>query len=270
MTGFNLLSDILPSQKTQLLRRSELPTPESAMKILDQAGIGTPFKAHAFDPMIHDLAQYSRLQLLSHESFKDTILEPRVNSEILITPEGAAVLVPLEGIKAIDKIRTAVEAIQDPEIQLIDLQEVMTQGIRENRREASRLLLMGLLTIGIILAIGLHSFREATRVILPMLLASVSTGLLLALISNGLNVYHLASLLLVMGLSLDQALFFNRPCAKPDERARTHLSILLCSLSSILAFGGLAFASVPLLSAIGMTVSIGAFLAVTFAALLAK
>ena len=134
-----------------------------------------------------------------------------MNSEILITPEAAAVLVPLEGIKAIDKIRTAVEAFEDPEIQLIDLQEVMRQGIRENRREASRLLLMGLLTIAIILAVGLHSLREATRVILPMILASVSTGLLLALMSDGLNVYHLASLLLVMGLSLDQALFFNRP-----------------------------------------------------------
>jgi len=270
ISGYDLVTDMLPSQKTQSLRRTSLPTPEVAMVVLDQALRGTPFKPHAFAPLIQDLSAASNLPPLSHETFKDTFLEPRVNAELFTTPEGAAIVVPLEGIAAIDPLRTALRTLQDPEIQLIDLQDVMTQRIRENRIEAFRLLLAGLVTIWGILAIGLRSLWAAARVMAPMLLASLSTGLIMALLSDGLNIYHLASTLLVMGLSLDQALFFNRPCSDSHERARTHLSILLCSLSSILAFGGLAFASVPLLSAIGMTVSIGAFLAVTFAALLAK
>lgn len=270
MTGFNLVSDVLPSKKTQSLRNAGLPRPHAALEVIGQALRGTPFKTHAFDPMIHDLLAYSKLPPLTHETLKDTILEPRVNAEMFSFPEGTAIIVPIEGIVAIASIRTAIQSLQDPEIQLVDLQDVMTQRIRENRREAARLLMAGLVIIWIILAIGLRRPGEAVRVMTPMLLAAVSTGVLLAIMSDGLNIYHLASILLVMGLSLDQALFFNRPCSDSHERARTHLSILLCSLSSILAFGGLAFASVPLLSAIGTTVSIGAFLAVTFAALLAK
>jgi len=85
-----------------------------------------------------------------------------------------------------------------------------------------------------------------------------------------LNLYHLVSLLLVMGLSLDQALFFNRDAADPAERRRTLLSLLICSSSSILAFGTLAFSSINILQAIGATVALGAVLAIGFAALLAQ
>lgn len=270
ISGFDLVSDVLPSQKMQSLRNTALPAPKVALEALNKALRGTPFKATAFAPLIDDLSVNNLLPPLSHETLKDTLLEPKINATIFNTSGGTAIVVPIEGIARMADIQAAIQSLQDPQIQLIDLQDALTQRIRENRKEASHLLLSGLATIFVILAFGLRSQSEAGRVMVPMLLASLSTGLLMAILSNGLNIYHLASILLVMGLSLDQALFFNRSCSDPEERAKTHLSILLCSLSSILAFGGLAFASVPLLSAIGMTVSIGAFLAVSFALLLAK
>ena len=92
----------------------------------------------------------------------------------------------------------------------------------------------------------------------------------MARLGSGLNVYHLSSLLLVMGLSLDQALFFNRRTDSIEDLKRTHLSIVVCALTAQFAFGGLALSSVPLLAAIGMTVSLGALLALLFAALLAQ
>ena len=270
LSGFDLISDLLPSLKTQSIRRSALPRPETAEDAIGRAIKETPFKTKAFDPLIHDLATFTTLPTLSRETFKGTLLESKINAQIITSPEGTSILVPIEGIQKIDVVQNQLQSIHDPGIRLVDLRETMTQRIRDNRIEASRLLIAGLVIIFAILTLGLHSLVDATRVMAPMLLATISTGLLLALVANGLNIYHLASILLVMGLSLDQALFFNRPCSNSEERARTHLSILLCSLSSILAFGGLAFSSVPLLVAIGSTVSIGAFLAVSFAALLAK
>jgi predicted exporter len=80
----------------------------------------------------------------------------------------------------------------------------------------------------------------------------------------------LVSLLLVMGLSLDQSLFFNRDAADPEERRRTLLSLLVCGSSSVLAFGTLAFSGVNMLRAIGSTVALRAVLAIGFAALLAQ
>lgn len=270
LNGFDLISDLIPSEETQSHRRSALPQPADAKRIIDQAVKGTPFKPDAFDPLLHDLELYAALPRLSHGTFKGTILESKIKAQIIDTSEGVLVLVPLEGIERIAFIENALQSLDDPHIQLVDLRNTMTQQIRDNRIEASHLLIGGLVIIFFMLKLGLKSLSEATRVMAPMMLATISTGLLQAIVSNGLNIYHLASILLVMGLSLDQALFFNRPCRDPEERTKTHLSILLCSLSSILAFGGLAFSTVPLLVAIGSTVSIGAFLAVGFAALLAK
>ncbi|MEY4684995.1 MAG: hypothetical protein RLZ25_1454 [Pseudomonadota bacterium] len=270
ISGYELVSDVLPSQETQKRRKAAIPTPQAAMAVLAKALKGTPFKTDAFAPLFQDLSAHVSLPPLSHDTFKGTILEPRLDAQIYNSSEGTSILVPIEGIEKVDAIETALASLGDSQIQLLDLRSAMTERIHENRIDASHLLIAGLLVIFGILAIGLHSLFSAFQVMTPMLLATLSTGLLLAMLANGLNIYHLASMLLVMGLSLDQSLFFNRPSANNEERARTHLSILVCSLSSILAFGGLAFASVPLLVAMGTTVSIGAFLAVSFAALLAK
>lgn len=270
LSGFDLVSTLFPSGNAQSARRSALPSPEAAQKTIEQAVKNTPFKSNAFNPLIHDLALFETLPPLSHDTFKGTILESKIDAQMVNSAEVTSILIPLEGIDQVDVIQNAIRSVHDPAIQFVDLRAAMSQRIRDNRMEAFDLLLTGLAVIFAILTLGLKSLSDATRIMAPMLLATISTGLLLAILFKGLNIYHLASILLVMGLSLDQALFFNRPCTGPAERARTHLSILLCSLSSILAFGGLAFASIPLLVAIGSTVSIGAMLAVSFSALLAK
>jgi predicted exporter len=142
--------------------------------------------------------------------------------------------------------------------------------MRDYRQEALRLLAISLAVIVGLLALGLRSGLEALRVFFPVLAATVCTAILMALLFDGLNLYHLVSLLLVTGLSLDQALFFNRDAAEPEERRRTLLSLLVCSTSAVLAFGTLAFSETNILRAIGTTVAVGAILAIGFAALLAQ
>jgi predicted exporter len=96
------------------------------------------------------------------------------------------------------------------------------------------------------------------------------TAAVLMRLHGGLSLYHLVSLLLVMGLGMDQALFFNKPSRTPEERNRTLLSLLICSFSAVTAFGILASSKVGILNAIGGTVATGAALAVLFAAMLAR
>jgi predicted exporter len=45
-------------------------------------------------------------------------------------------------------------------------------------------------------------------------------------------------------------------------------SLVLCNLSTVIGFGVIGFASTPVLSAIGTTVAIGAFLSLVLAAIL--
>ena len=82
-----------------------------------------------------------------------------------------------------------------------------------------------------------------------------------------LSVFHLVALLLVLGIGLNYALFFERVAADVEERSRTRLALAVCSTSTIVTFGFLALSSTPVLHAIGSTVALGAVLALAMSAL---
>jgi predicted exporter len=137
--------------------------------------------------------------------------------------------------------------------------------LRKYRTEILHSLAVSLTAILVLLAVALRSVPAMLRVVTPMLSACAVTAAAMMELFGGLNLYHLVSLLLVMGLSLDQALFFNRPAESGEERRRTLLSLLVCSSSAITAFGILATSEINILRAIGSTVAVGAFFALTFA-----
>jgi predicted exporter len=62
---------------------------------------------------------------------------------------------------------------------------------------------------------------------------------------------------LAAGLGLDYALFFERVADDPAEQRRTLHAVLVCSLSTLMVFALLATSSLPVLRAIGVTVSVG-------------
>jgi len=72
-----------------------------------------------------------------------------------------------------------------------------------------------------------------------------------------LTLFHLISLILVAGLGLDYALFFERAASDPAEQRRTLHAVLVCSLSTLLVFALLATSTLPVLRAIGLPVAIG-------------
>ena len=70
----------------------------------------------------------------------------------------------------------------------------------------------------------------------------------------------------VIGIGLDYGLFFNRNHYTLEERNRTIQALVICSLTTVLAFGLLAFSQFPVLRAIGTTVAAGALLSLLFSA----
>ena len=67
----------------------------------------------------------------------------------------------------------------------------------------------------------------------------------------------LIALILAAGLGLDYALFFEHAADDPHEQRRTLHAVLVCSLSTLMVFALLATSSLPVLRAIGLTVSLG-------------
>jgi predicted exporter len=85
-----------------------------------------------------------------------------------------------------------------------------------------------------------------------------------------LSLFHVATFLLVIGLGLDYALFLNRPEGTESERVRTNFGLLVCSTTTILVFGVLAFSKTPVLHAIGVTAACGSLSCLFFAGMLAR
>jgi predicted exporter len=65
-------------------------------------------------------------------------------------------------------------------------------------------------------------------------------------------------------------LFFNQKHGNPAERGRTVYGLVVCSMTTILVFGVLAFSKIPVLRAIGMTAALGSLTCLLFAAFLAE
>ena len=85
-----------------------------------------------------------------------------------------------------------------------------------------------------------------------------------------LSLFHLVSLLLVVGISIDYGLFFSRGDADADLRGRTFHGLSVCVLSTVSVFGILATSRLPVLNAIGTTVAVGVALSFLAAMLLAR
>lgn len=95
------------------------------------------------------------------------------------------------------------------------------------------------------------------RVVTPVALALIFDIGLLLLLGQRLSLFHIVSLLLVAGISLDYSLFINRSDENLPEHRRTLHSLTVCLASTATAFGLLALSDIPVLKAIGSTVFIG-------------
>ncbi|WP_227369944.1 MMPL family transporter [Halomonas sp. M20] len=95
--------------------------------------------------------------------------------------------------------------------------------------------------------------RDTWRVLTPPLGALLGTLSLFALAGIPLNVFSQLGLLLVLGIGLDAGIF----SVEHSRRASTWLAISLSTLTSLLAFGLLAFSATPALHYLGLSCLIG-------------
>jgi predicted exporter len=103
---------------------------------------------------------------------------------------------------------------------------------------------------------------------LPVYAAIVVTAACFVALDGGLSLFHLVSLLLVLGVGLNYALFFERAESGSEEEKGTSLALSVCFLTTFAAFGCLAASRVPVLSAIGSTVALGCALSLLNAMIL--
>lgn len=267
----------LPPPAVQRERLSAIPEPIALERNLAQALKGLAFRPDAFQPFVDDINEARNTAAdtpapVTLASYAGTPLGARLNALVVELDGKSLILTPLGGVT--DPVALAQAIATLPQIrmnsQLVDLTQVSSNMVDGFRREALSQAGWGAALILLLLVAGLRSVGRALRVALPAGAALVLTAAVLVASGERLGVFHLVALLLVLGIGLNYALFFERVVADAVDRARIRLSLAVCSASTIVTFSFLAMSSTPVLHAIGSTVAIGAVLAMMMSAVWAR
>jgi predicted exporter len=154
----------------------------------------------------------------------------------------------------------AVQALDDGSggtVRLLDLKAASESLVVDYRTRILKALLIATVLLICTISFALRSLRRAWHVLAPMTLATFLVLAVERMAGIEISLFHLVALILAGGLGLHYALFFERDTGDPAEQRRTLHATLVCVLSALLVFGMLAWATIPVLRAIGLTVSLG-------------
>lgn len=99
-------------------------------------------------------------------------------------------------------------------------------------------------------------YRQCSwRVLAPTALASLWTLAFLGITGQGLQLFHLLALMLLLGIGVDYGIFIQEPDSQKDYAA--WLAIVISALSTLLSFGLLGLSKTPALLSFGLTMAVG-------------
>lgn len=275
ITGYDHAARYVPSAEKQRQRQARLPEPATLRADMAAAVQDTPFRADVFEPFFEDVEKARRLRLLTVEKLRDSPLG--VSVEMLLTQHGddqrgagrTTALVTFSGVSDVAALeRFARTAGQD--VTLLD-----TKGASESLVTQQRIKILWSLAAAAVLlaAVVTFSLRRASRVrrvLAPMALTTLLIVAILQVAGISMTLFHLIALILAAGLGLDYALFFEHAASDPMDQRRTLHAVLVCSASTLMVFALLATSSLPVLRAIGLTVSLGVIFNFVLALLLTR
>lgn len=264
LAGYELPSRYLPSAATQRARQAALPDADTLRASLAEASAGLPFKPGLFEPFLADVAAARALAPVDAQTFAASPLGLRVKAMLQPRDGHWVGLVNLVGVTDVAALAALGEKPDSP-VRLLDLKTTSESLVATYRtRVLWSLAIASLLLVGVV-AFALRRPARIVRVLVPMLLSTVMIVGGLRLFDVSLSLFHLVALILAAGLGLDYALFFEHADDDEREQRRTLHAILVCSATTFLVFFLLALSSLPVLRAIGVTVSLGVVFNFVFA-----
>lgn len=267
MAGYAMAADYLPSHTTQQARLAALPDPDQLRQNLPGAAQAAGFRPDVLVPFIAEITRARQLSPINISDIPDKAWRFRVESLLLTRTDSTVALITLKGVT--DGKSLSAHANKLAPALLIDLKQEIGDLVVGYRKQILLYSGMGVIFIVALLFTHLHSLGTTLRVILPSLLGMLCTVAVLYLCNERLNLFHLVALLLVLGVGINYALFFNRTTSDRAGENRVLFSLLVCLLSTLIGFGALAASSIPILHSIGITSFCGTVFSFLFSAWLA-
>jgi predicted exporter len=254
LASYDMAARYLPSAKTQRERQARIPDTAQVRAALADALVDSPFRDDAFEPFLADLAAARKAPPLRIADLAGTPLQASVSGLLLAHAQDATALVSLAGIRdpqALAKLASAHGA------ELLDLKDASESLVVAYRERVLWALAGAAILLALTVWLALRSPRRVLRVLLPMALTTLLILAVLRAFGVELTLFHLVALILAAGLGLDYALFFDHAGDDHADQLRTLHALVVCSLTTLLVFLLLALSSIPVLRAIGTTVTIG-------------
>ena len=271
LAGFESPSRYLPSEATQRARQASLPPSDALEARLNEAMEDLPVRPALFKPFLADVEAARQMPMLQRIDLEGTSLAMAVEALLIRQRDRWNALLPLTAPEngAIDTASVQAALDQVPGAVFVDLKAESDHLYFGYLQEAILLSLAGVAAIIVLLLVTLRSPTRVARVVLPLAAAVLTVTAGLALFGQPLMILHLIGLLLIVAIGSNYALFFDHSDAA-SLQPRTMASLLLANVATVLGFGLLAFSSVPVLQAMGVTVAPGVILALLFSAIFAK
>jgi predicted exporter len=270
LEGYESPSDYLPSRRAQQARLAALPAPAVLRASLERALTGLPYRREIFEAFLKDAAAAKEMPLIERGSLQGTRLALRLDSLHVPREDGWVAMLPLRGVTDSAGIAQRIAAPTGARAVLLDLKGDSDRLYRTYRSEALTHSLAGAVAIVLLLLASLRSPQRVFVVLAPLAAAVLVTAGALVLAGFQLSIFHLMGLLLVVAVGSNYSLFFDRQAPSGWDRERTIVSLFFANATTLIGFGLLAFSGVPVLHDIGLTVGMGAFLALVFSAILAR
>jgi predicted exporter/predicted hotdog family 3-hydroxylacyl-ACP dehydratase len=254
ISGYDHAARYVPSTQTQRRRQQRLPDGASLRAALQAALTGSPFRAEAFAPFLRDVELARTLPPLMIDELRDTPLHARLDMLLNEHDQRTTALVTFSGVASPDALRRLAAGAGAT---MLDLKAASESLVAEQRGRMLWSLAAAAVLLIAVVSFALRDRGRVARVIAPMALTTVIILAVLQAAGVALTLFHLIALILAAGLGLDYALFFEHGADDPFEQRRTLHAILVCSMSTLMVFALLATSGLPVLRAIGATVSIG-------------
>jgi predicted exporter len=275
--GFDSPTRFLPSLAVQELRRRSLPTAGLLRARLDEGLQGLPLTTARLEPFVDAIEHAREAPLLRRADLDGSSFGLAVDALLVRGPPGWSALLPLSAHDSADLSDTAVAQVRGAVAgasvgaELIDLKGEADRLYSGYLREAVRLAIGGFIAIVVLLLLALRSAARVARVVAPLALSVLTVAATFAALGHALTILHVVGMLLTVAVGSNYALFFDRLATHPGEGSLplTLASLVVANLATVIAFGVLAFSSVPVLADLGSTVAPGTLLALLFAAMLA-
>ena len=275
IAGFDSPARYLPSIAAQRTRQQALPERHELAQRLPAALEGLPLQAARLAPFLDAVEAARQQPLLTATDLEGSTLALAVDALLLQRQHDWVALLPIKSVAGTDlhadAIQPALARAGQPHALFVDLQGESTQLYVTYLHEAILLSLAGFVAIVLLLAVTLRSPAKLLRVLAPLVAAVLLVIAGLALAGEAMTLLHLVGMLLIVAVGSNYALFFvgHGGAAEPQAiEPATLASLLIANVATVIGFGALAFSSVPVLHAMGITVGPGAILALLLAAIL--